>query len=292
MEAAYGLAITLTMLMTSILLFFYLRRVRLKKRVVWPIIVMFFGIEISFLIANLQKFSHGGWFSLLISGILIIIMGVWYRARKIKNKFTEFVLIDTYLPMLSDLSADESVPKFASHLVYLSSADRMGEIESKIMYSIFNKQPKRADMYWFVHVDVLDEPYTKEYEVNVLVKDTVIRIDFKLGFRIEPKINIFVRKVIEDLTQNHEIDIVSRYHSLRKHGITGDFKFVVNKRVFTYDSELGMFERLVMKVYAIIDSLALSEEKAFSLDTSNVIVEKVPLSTPKTKGLYLKRIKN
>lgn len=290
MEAAYGLAITLTMLMTSILLAIYLRRVRMKKRFVWPIILIFLSIEVCFLIANLQKFEHGGYFTLVISGIIVLVMWVWYKARKVKNKFTEFVSIDKYLTMLSDLCDDTSVPKYASHLVYLSSADRKGEIEMKIMYSIFNKQPKRADIYWFVHVDVLDEPYTKDYVVNVLVPDKVIRIDFKLGFRVEPKINVFVRKVIEDLVKNQEVDVTSRYESLRKHGIVGDFRFVVNKRIFTYDSELNWDERLIMKMYAVLDSFSLSEEKAFSLDTSNVAIEKVPLTPVKTTNTGLKRI--
>ncbi len=290
MEAAYGLAITMTMMMTTLLLMYFLKRVKTNNYLIAFLFLLFVGIEGSFLIANLQKFKHGGWVSLFISSIIIIIMFTWFKARKIKNKFTEFVPIKKYLPMLSDLCVDETVPKYATHLVFLTSADFEHEIEAKIMYSIFNKQPKRADVFWLVHVHVIDEPYTKEYKVTPMVDDKVIRIEFRLGFRIEPKINVFIRKVIEDMVEKNEINVFSRYKSLKKYNITGDFRFVVIKRVLTYDIDFSFIERLVMNIYFLLHSVSLSEEKEFSLDTSSVTIEKVPLVVAKPKSVELKRI--
>lgn len=292
MEAAYGLAITLTMMMTTILLLHFLRRARTSVITILLLIPTFLVIEGSFLVANLRKFEHGGWVTLFISSIIILVMWVWYKARKIKNKFTEFVNIKRYLPMLSDLCEDESVHKYATHLVFLTSADFENEIESKIIYSIFNKQPKRADVYWFLHVHVVDEPYTKEYKVTELVENKVVRVEFRIGFRVEPKINVFIRKVIEDMVKNGEIDVTSRYASLRKYQIPGDFKFVVIKRVLNHDIELGIFEGFIMNLYFFLHAISLSEEKAFSLDTSSITVEKVPLSIAKPKNIELKRVQN
>jgi KUP system potassium uptake protein len=251
---------------------------------------VFFAIEGSFFVANIIKFSHGGWVTILISSILIFVMWVWWKARKIKNKFTEFEPIDKYLPMLSDLCEDETVPKFSTNLVYLTSADFKSEIETKIVYSIFNKQPKRADVYWFVHVHILDEPYTMEYSAEELVEDKVMRIDFRLGFRIEPRINVYLRKVIQEMVENKEVNVMSRYDSLKKYNIMGDFRFVVIDRIFNYDLEQSAWERFVVRVYFILKSLGLSEEKAFGLDTSNVKVEKVPLVISKPQGIKMKRI--
>lgn len=290
MEAAYGLAITLTMMMTTILLTYYLKKHKVSYFLIWLFFVVFIAIEGSFFVANIIKFSHGGWVTIVISSILIFVMWVWWKARKIKNKFTEFEQIDKYLPMLSDLCEDESVPKFATNLVYLTSADYKNEIETKIVYSIFNKQPKRADVYWFVHVHLLDEPYTMEYSAEELVEDKVMRIEFKLGFRIEPKINVYLRKVIEEMVENKEVNVMSRYTSLKKYNIMGDFRFVVIDRIFNYDIEQSAWERFIMRVYFLLKTLGLSEEKAFGLDTSNVKVEKVPLVVTKPRGIKLKRI--
>ncbi|MFA7380727.1 MAG: KUP/HAK/KT family potassium transporter [Bacteroidia bacterium] len=290
MEAAYGLAITLTMMMTTILLTYYLKKHKVGYVIIWLFFILFFAIEGSFFVANIIKFSHGGWVTILISSVLIFVMWVWWKARKIKNKFTEFEPIDKYLPMLSDLCEDETVPKFSTNLVYLTSADFKSEIETKIVYSIFNKQPKRADVYWFVHVHILDEPYTMEYSAEELVEDKVMRIDFRLGFRIEPRINVYLRKVIQEMVENKEVNVMSRYDSLKKYNIMGDFRFVVIDRIFNYDLEQSAWERFVVRVYFILKSLGLSEEKAFGLDTSNVKVEKVPLVISKPQGIKMKRI--
>ena len=290
MGAAYGLAITIAMLMTTFLLANYLRKIKAPRWFVSIILLVYLSIEISFLIANLQKFSHGGWVTLLISIGFIAVMWVWFKGRKIKNRLTEFVNLRDYLPTLQELSHDNSVPKFATHLVYLTSADHLMDVESKIMYSILQKQPKRADIYWFVHIHVDDKPYTMEYKVDFVVPQDVIKVEFKLGFRVEQKINFYFRKVIEDLMKNHEVDVTSRYNSLSKQNITGDFRFVVLQRHLSYENELSAYERIIMDLYFTLDRFALTEVKAFGLDTSSVIVEKVPLVIAPKKEFLLKRV--
>ena len=290
MEAAYGLAIVLTMLMTTTLLTYYMIIKRYNPIFTFLCLVTYLTIETSFLIANLSKFTHGGWITLMIASVLIIVMLVWYYARKIRNRYVEFVRLADHLPILEDLSRDLSVPKYATHLVYLTSADNHEEIESKIIYSIMQKQPKRADIYWFVHVDVVDEPYRMEYKVSEFIHDDVIRIDFRLGFRVAPKVNLMFRKVVEDLVKNKEVDITSRYKSLNKNNIIGDFRFIVIEKFLSYENELPFYEKLILDIYGLLKRLSLSEEKAFGLDTSSVTVETVPLIIAPPKALNLKRI--
>ncbi|MCE9540438.1 MAG: KUP/HAK/KT family potassium transporter [Bacteroidetes bacterium] len=290
MEAAYGLAIVLTMLMTTTLLTYYMIIKRYNPIFIGFCLIMYLAIETSFLIANLHKFTHGGWITLLIGSVLITVMLAWYYARKIRNRYVEFVKLAEYLPVLEDLSRDLSVPKYATHLVYLTSANDREEIESKIIYSITQKQPKRADIYWFVHVDVVDEPYRMDYKVNEFIHDDVIRIDFILGFRVAPRINMMFRKVVEDMVNKKEVDITSRYKSLNKNNIIGDFRFVVIEKFISFENDLPFYEKLILDIYAFLKRKGLSEEKAFGLDTSSVTVETVPLIIAPPKEINLKRI--
>ncbi|WP_139922183.1 KUP/HAK/KT family potassium transporter [Hymenobacter sp. DG01] len=292
MEAAYGLAITVTMLMTTILLSMWLLFVKRVPKPVVALFVLVYGlIEGSFLVANLIKFPHGGWVSVAISLALISVMYVWLRAYFIKRRLTEFVKIEPYVEALKQLSNDETVSKYATHLVFMSSAERQSEIESKIIYSIFQKRPKRADIYWFVHVDTTDEPYTMEYKVTELAHDDVFRITFRLGFRVEQRINLYFRKVVEDLVRNKEVDITSRYESLSKQHVTGDFRFVVLEKFLSVENEFPMVEKLVMQAYFYIKQFIASEDKYFGLDTSSVKVEKVPLVITPVREVALKRIR-
>ena len=291
MEAAYGLAITLTMLMTTILLTVWLR----SKRVAGPLVVGFavlYGIiEGSFLLANLIKFPHGGWVSLAIGGALMGVMYVWLKAYYIKRRLTEFVKMEPYMEPLRQLSNDESISKYSTHLVFLTGAERQSEIESKIIYSIFQKRPKRADIYWFVHVDTTDEPYTMEYKVTELAKDDVFRITFRLGFRVQQRINLYFRKVVEDLVRNKEVDITSRYESLNKQHVTGDFRFVVLEKFLSVENDFPTREKLVMQAYFYIRQFIASEDQYFGLDTSSVKVEKVPLVIAPPREVALTRIR-
>ncbi len=289
MEAAYGLAITVTMIATSILFANYLVMHRTKPILVYLYLAVYFTIEFSFFYANMDKFPHGGFVTLIIGGLLFMIMYDWYRARKIKNRYVEFVRLEHYIPLIQELSNDVTVPKYATHLVYLTSADNPKEIEHKIIYSILNRKPKRADIYWFVHVDTVDDPYTAEYTVTNIIPNDIIRVELKLGFRVQPRINLLFRKVVEDLVENMEVNINSRYESLQKNNIVGDFTFMVMEKYLSQDNELPFFERLVMKLYFALKEISLSEEKGFGLDPSNVVVEKFPLIVSPGPRLRLKR---
>jgi len=290
MEAAYGLAIVMTMLMTTSLLNFYLILKRYNKFFITIFISVYLVIEVSFLIANLHKFMDGGYITLLIAMLLMATMFTWYFARKIRNRYLVFVKLSDYLPVLEDLSHDESVPKYATNLVYLTSADHRTEIESKIMYSILNKQPKRADIYWFVHVHVVDEPYTMEYRVNEFIHDDVIRIDFRLGFRVAPRISLMFKKVVEDMVKNKEVDVTSRYASLNKNNIIGDFRFILIEKFISYDNDLPFYEKWILDSYNILKKMGLSEEKAFGLDSSSVTIESFPLLITAPKEICLTRV--
>lgn len=290
MEAAYGLAIIVTMLMTTILFSNFLIIHRVKPFFIWTFLISYLFIEGGYLIALLQKFTHGGYITLIIGGIMFVVMYTWFRARKIKNRYVEFVRLDHYIPKIQELSIDRSVPKYATHLIYLTSANNPKEIEHKIIYSILNKKPKRADIYWFVHVDTLDDPYTCEYKVEHIIPNDIIRIDFRLGFRMEPRINLMFRKVVEDLVANKEVNIASRYESLASSNIVGDFQFIVLEKYLSQDNDLPFTERIIMKLYFFLKEISLSEERGFGLDVANVTVEKFPLIVAPVTNLKLKRV--
>ena len=292
MEAAYGLAITLCMIATSMLFANYLVLRRTKPILIYIYLAVFLTIEISFLFANIQKFPHGGYVALIMGGLLFLVMYTWFRARKIKNRYVEFVRLEHYIPKIQELSNDRAVPKYATHLVYLTSANNTKEIEHKIIYSILNKKPKRADIYWFVHLDTLDEPYTSEYKVEHIIPNDIIRIDIRLGFRVQPRINIMFRKVVEDLVANKEVNVVSRYESLASSNTVGDFQFMVMEKYISEDNELPLKERIIMKFHFWLKGISLSEERGFGLDPSNVTVEKFPLMVGTIPNLRIKRVED
>jgi KUP system potassium uptake protein len=290
MEAAYGLAITLCMIATSILFTNYLVLHRQKRTLVTLYLVIYLTIELSFFWANMEKFRHGGYVTLVVGGALFFVMYDWFRARRIKNRYVEFIRLENYIPKLQELSNDRTIPKYATHLVYLTSADNPKEIEHKIIYSILNRKPKRADIYWFVHVDTLDEPYTSQYSVKHIMPNDIIRVDFHLGFRVQPRINLLFKKVVEELVANREVNVTSRYESLEKSNVVGDFSFVVLEKYLSQDNELPIWEKFIMKIHFWIKAISLSEERSFGLDSSNVIVEQFPLIVAPVTNLKLKRV--
>jgi len=290
MGSAYGLSITVAMLMTTILVSKFLAKRKFPSYIIGIFLAVYLVIECTFLSGNLVKFVHGGWFTLSVGAVLFSIMWTWHIARKIRNRYVKFINIEDYYGILKELSDDESVPKYASQLVYLTSANFDSEIESKIIYSILQKQPKRADVYWLVHVDVVDEPYRREYEVTFLVPNKVIRIDFKLGFRVEQQINLLFRRVVEDLVKKGEVNITSTYKSLGKHKIVGDFRFVVIEKVLSRSHKLSFYERFIMAFYGYLKHFSLSEERGFGLDLSFVTIEKVPLMLTDPEVVDIKRV--
>ena len=277
MEAAYGLAITITMLMTTLLLGFYLR----TKGVARIFILLFMGaycvIEGIFLAANLSKFLAGGWCTMLIGGILFLMMYVWVRAIKIRQDYISTKPLNEYYQIISDIKADESIPKYASNLVYVNHADKEGSVDDKLLYSIINKQPKRADHYWLINLEFADTPDTLEYSCETLVSDTLYRVTMRIGFRIEPRVSLYLRQVVEDLVASRKVDLRSTYPSLRKNGIPGDFRFIIIHRVYYPESSDNRQQNLLMTIYALIGKIGIDEPKALGLDTSMVVVERVPL---------------
>ncbi len=289
MEAAYGLSITITMLMTTILLSIYLLYRKFPVPLIVLFLVVYLAIEGSFLVANMNKFIHGGWFTILMGGGLFGVMYVWYNGRKIKNSFIEFVRISSYEEIIKDLHADATIPKYATNLVFLTKANKVTDIESKIIYSLINKQPKRADLYWLLHVDILDDPHVLEYKVTQIIKDVMIKIDLRIGFKVQPRANLFFRQIIEEMGRSDEIDLISRYQSLRKHNVLSDFRFVIIDRVQTFDFDFPPKEQFIMDLYDIFKRFGITEVRALGLDTSNVIIEKVPLYIDKDVPLILTR---
>lgn len=290
MEAAYGLAITICMIATTILFSNFLVLRRTAPFFIYLFLALYLTLETAFLIANLEKFPHGGYVTLVVGSLLFIVMYVWYRARKIKNRYVEFVRLDEYVSKLEALRNDHGVPKYATHLVYLTSADNPREIEHKIMYSILTRKPKKADIYWLIHVDTVDEPYTMEYKVLHIMPNDIIRVEFRLGFRVQPRINLLFRKVVEDLVKNREVNITSRYESLQRNNISGDFEFIVMEKFLSQDNELPFIERVIMNLHFRIKAFSLSEERGFGLETSNVTVEKFPLIVSPTASIKLRRV--
>jgi KUP system potassium uptake protein len=291
MEHAYGLAIILCMIMTTILLNFYLILKRVKLYIIIPLITTYLLIELSFLVANITKFAEGGYVTIIIATLLVSVMTIWYLAKKINKNYTKIVKIDDYKKVLTELGADLSIPKYATHLVYMTNANRVDEIEEKVMYSILQKRPKRADIYWFVHVNILTEPYKTEYKVTEIIEDDLYRVDFNLGFREPTKINLMFREVIKDMVKKGEVDITSRYESLNKNNIIGDFKFVLSEKFLSFDSDLRWHEKIIMNTYFLIKKLSLSEERAFGLDSSSVKIEKFPMVLHPPENIGLTRVK-
>ena len=291
MTAAYGFSITIAMLMTTVLMFYFMRYVK-----GWPlplvvgIVAVFVVVESSFFVANAVKIVKRLFFVVFEIG-LIFTMYIWYTARRINNRFLNFVNLREYIPLLEDLSSDNTVSKYATHLIYLTRADHTFDIEEKIIYSIFSRKPKRADVYWFVHVERTGEPYTLEYSVEELKNDKVIRVEFRIGFRVQPRINLLFRKVVEEMVAQKELDITSRYPSLNKHNLAADFRFVLLERFLSTDNEIKGADGFVLNSYFTIKSLALSDEKAFGLDSSETVVEQVPIIVKSVAKMQLKRTK-
>ena len=277
MEAAYGLAITITMLMTTQLLGFYLR----MRGVSRALTVLFVGgycvIEGIFLAANLSKFVAGGWFTLLIGGLICFIMFVWVGAQKIRRRYMSTRRLSDYYGIISDIKADESIPKYASNLVYVNHAHKDGCVDDKLLYSIINKQPKRADHYWLINLEFVDTPDTLEYTCSTLIKDTLFSVNMRIGFRIEPRVSLYLRQVVEDLVADGELELTSSYPSLRKNKIPGDFCFIIIHRIYYPEDSRDRKQNLLMSLYALIRRIGIGEPNALGLDTSVVVVERVPL---------------
>lgn len=290
LEAAYGLSITLTMIMTTLLLSNYLFQKGVYHKLVVLLLIVFLTIEGSFLIANLHKFKNGGWFTIMLATIFFLIMFGWYFGRKLKNRYVTFTSLDKYIDLFKDLSKDESVSKTATNLVYVIKANRPDQVESKVIFSIFQKQPKRADTYWLLHIDKMDEPDRFDYKVTQIIPGILIRVDFHIGFKVEPKINLYFKEVLEDLMAAGEIKLESTFTSLRKHSLPADFKYVLIDRVMPRDYKLSGMDNITLALHGVSRLLCISDVKALQLDSCNTVEEQVPITIDQPLDKRIKRM--
>ena len=260
-----------------VLLTFWLRMRGVNRLLCGVFAVFFVTLEGIFLVANLFKFTHGGWFSILIASLVVGIMIVWRNSTRVRAKFIEYRHMDDCVELISDIKTDKDIPKYASNLVYLSGSPDKSVIESKLLYSIVNKQPKRADHYWFIHIDNVDTPDTLEYSVDIVAPQTIYFITMHLGFRIEPKISVYLRHIVEDLVADGNLDLVSSYPSLRKRGIPGDFRFIILHRLFSPSSNCKRGASILMRLHEVLRGIGVSYRTSYGLDTSIVTAETVPL---------------
>lgn len=290
MQAAYGFSITIAMMMTTVLLNYYLKfRLKWNQVYVTLVIGLFAIIEISFFIANVAKIKER-WMFLFFELFIFTTMYVWYYARKIQNKFLKFVEIGKYVPQLIELSQDDGIPKFSTHLIYLSKANTRNQIEEKIIKSIFAKKPKRADVYWFVHINRTEDPFTMNYDVSELVDDKVMKVNINLGFRIQPKTEIYFKKIVQDLVANMELNLHIRPDGSTKYNNEPDFKFIVIEKFLSIENEFALKDGLLLHGYFQLKRLGQSDTKAFGLEKSDVIIEAVPMIVSPHSKLELSRV--
>lgn len=289
MEGAYGLAITFDMLMTTSLLVFYFSISRKSTYRAVMLGIIFFGIEGAFLISNLSKFSHGGWFTFTIASLFFMMMYILLHARKLRDRHTEFVDLKHYVGMIQNLQADTAVTKEATNLVYLAMADTKRYIDSNIIYSIFKKRPKRADVYWFVHVDTVDNPFTSKYIVDTIVPKKCFFIRIKLGFKTDHRVNLLFNKIIHEMADAGEIDLTSPYPSLHKYSMMSDFKFIILHSWASSDSEISTFDRFIIQGYRLIKEYSLSTEELYGIEAANLEIEKVPIQVGPQAKVKIKR---
>ena len=290
MEAPYGLVVIITMIFTTIMLTFYLYQKGSDQRLVLLLLMLYLIVEGSFLFSFLRNIQTGGWFTLLLTFAIFVIMYSWYFGRKIKNRYITFSNLDDYIQMFKDLRNDESVPYTATNLVYIIRANKLDQVESKVIYSIFRKQPKRAKTYWLLHVNIVGEPNSFEYHVEHVIPNILIRVDFNIGFKVEPRINLYFSEVLEDLVKSGEIECDSCYDSMRKHDFPGDFRFILIDRVMPKDNPLSSLENLTLSIHNLTRGLSTPDVKALQLDSINTIEERVPITVDQHVDKRIERI--
>lgn len=289
MEAAYGFSITIAMLMTTVLLNYYLIYIKKLNRIlIAGIIAVFAVIEIAFFVANIVKIKER-WMFLFFELFIFMTMYVWFFSRKINNKFLKFTNLVEHTQQFQELSNDDSIPKYATHLIYLSKADRNYEIEEKILNSIFSKKPKRADVYWFFHINRTNDPFTLNYEVIELLDDKVIKIVLNIGFRIQPKVELYFKKIVQDLVKKKELNLHIRPDGSTKYNAEPDFKFVILEKFLSVENEFTVKDALLLNSYYMLKNCSLSDIRAFGLDKSDVEIEEIPIVYQPIVNLDLER---
>ena len=277
MEAAYGLTITITMLMTTILLLYWLSRTRINRIFIFAFAAIYLFIELGFFYANVIKFLDGGWLTMVLGGFIAVCMYAWFNGRQIKNKFVKFVKLPKYVPIIKDMKLDETIPKYATNLAFLSRAKRDDEIEAKIIYSIIRKQPKRADHYFILNIINQEEPYTFKYNIDEIMPGTIYRINFLLGFKIDRRINDYFDQVLKDMMDDETIPARSSHPSLRTHNVPPDLKYVIIDNTYINDKLLTVKEKITLNIYNFVKYIGSDDFKAWGVSPHNVVVESAPL---------------
>lgn len=291
MEGAYGLAITFDMLMTTSLLVYYFSLSKKSTIRALGMALLFFSIEGAFLVSNLSKFGHGGWFTFMIASAFFVMMFVLVRARKLRDRHTEFVDVKHYVELMQDVQNDQSIPKEATNLVYLAVADSKRYIDSNIIYSLFKKRPKRADVYWFLHVDTVDSPFTSKYSIDTIIPRKCFFVRMKLGFKTPHRINLLFNKIVHEMAECGEVDLVSPYPALHKHSMTADFKFIILNSWASSDSEISNFDRIIIQGYRLIKKFSLGTAELYGLEAANIETERAPISVGPQAKAKIKREK-
>jgi KUP system potassium uptake protein len=292
MEAAYGLSVVCTMLCSTILFSNWLVSRRVNPTLIWLFLVFYLLWEGTFFLANTLKFHEGGYVTVIMASLLFGVMLLWVNAKKIRRRYNDEVRIKDYQDQLIKLSNDHEVAKYATNLVYMSTAKSPHKVEEKILYSILQTQPKRADVYWFVHIETTNEPFTMQYEVNELSHNDVYKVNFRLGFRVQQRMNVFMKKVVKELVENGELSLSSPYHTAASKYLTGDFRFVLIHEFLSNENELPWLEQLVLDIYLTVKSWVSAPKNWFGLDSDSVAEEQAPLVLEPIKDVALERIKH
>jgi KUP system potassium uptake protein len=290
MEAAYGLSVVCTMICSTILLSNWMILQRTHQAFVWLFLLFYLVWEGGFFLANTLKFLEGGYVTVIMASFLFGTMYLWVKARGVRKRYSDETKIRDFLDQLITLSNDSEVPKYATNLVFLTGAKSVNKVEEKVLYSILQTQPKRADVYWFVHIETTDEPFTMEYEVNAIAPDDVYKVNFKLGFRVQQRMNVFMHKVVAELVENEELTVHSRYHSTASKYPTGDFRFVIIQEFLSNENELPWAEQLILSTYLTVKGWVSSPKNWFGLDSDSVDIEEAPLVLEPVKAVGLKRV--
>ena len=280
MESAYGLAITVTMLMTTLLLFVYLSRVRGKKALAWGVLIVFGAIETVFFLSSLSKFAHGGYVAVIMALLLLSIMIIWHRGTQLEQKYSVRLKLGDYTENLAALRGDSALPELTQNLVYIGSSDDMETIDRNTLYSILDKDPKRARAYWFLSVHVLDEPNAMNYQVETFGTDYIFRVKLNLGFKNDQRVNIYLRQIVRDLLESGELPPQERKYSIYGPSQVGSFKFLMLRRAVPLMSELSRTDEIILNLKYAVRRAAGSVIQWYGLDTSSVIVEQAPLVIP------------
>ena len=290
MEAAFGLSVTLTMLTTTFLINFYLYSRRVPIYVIALVTGVFLTVELTFLVANLQKLREGGWITIVIGSCLSALMVIWWMGKNIKRKITERVDLKEYVPRLVGLSQDNLIPKYCTNLVYLTTSNSSKQVEKTVIKSILSGIPKRADVYWFLHVNITDDPFTLEYAVDTLARNDVYFVKFNMGFRIAPRMDYYFRKVLADLMAQKDLEPTPCPERSYQDNALGEIRFVLMNSFLSYDNELPFFSNMIMKLYFMIKRISVSEELNFGLDRSDVITENYPMIIQSVESPALVRL--